>query len=66
VIHLSQLEIYINALSELEYLQSLSLIDGGIRAGEEFTVDYSFSDKVERVPCHCGAATCRGLINKKL
>ena len=36
VIHLTQLEIYINALAELEYLQSLSVTDGGIRTGEEF------------------------------
>lgn len=36
VIHLTQLEIYINALAELEYLQSLSPEDGGIRRGDEF------------------------------
>ncbi len=34
-----------------------------IRAGEELTVDYNFDKKVERVPCRCGAAKCRGTIN---
>ena len=36
VIHLSQLEIYINALSELEYLLSLPAAEGGITAGDHF------------------------------
>ncbi|MGZ8244094.1 phosphomannomutase [Methylomagnum sp.] len=36
VIHLTQLEIFINALAELEYLQSLPVEEGGIVAGEEF------------------------------
>jgi phosphomannomutase len=36
VIHLSQLEIYINALSELEYLLSLPPAEGGITAGDTF------------------------------
>ena len=36
VVDLTQLEIYINALAELEYLQSLSPADGGIRRGEAF------------------------------
>ena len=30
VVHLTQLEIYINALAELEYLQSLPAAEGGI------------------------------------
>jgi SET domain-containing protein len=34
-----------------------------IKKGEELTVDYHFDKKVERVPCGCGAATCRGTIN---
>jgi SET domain-containing protein len=34
-----------------------------IQPGEELTVDYHFGKKVERVPCRCGAATCRGTIN---
>jgi SET domain-containing protein len=36
-----------------------------IEPGEELTVDYLFSAAVEKVPCHCGAATCRGTINVK-
>ena len=36
VVDLTQLEIYLNALAELEYLQSLPLTEGGIRQGEEF------------------------------
>lgn len=34
-----------------------------ITPGEELTVDYRFSDKIERVPCRCGAKDCRGTIN---
>ena len=34
-----------------------------IKRGEELTVDYHFDKKVERVPCKCGAAKCRGTIN---
>lgn len=34
-----------------------------IEPGEELTVDYRFSPKVERVPCRCGAPECRGTIN---
>jgi uncharacterized protein len=36
-----------------------------IRRGEELTVDYRFSEKIERMPCHCGAPNCRGTINLK-
>lgn len=36
VIHLTQLEVYINALAELEYLQSLPPDEGGIRTGDPF------------------------------
>ena len=36
-----------------------------IKAGEELTVDYRFSNKIERVPCLCGAKGCRGVINVK-
>jgi SET domain-containing protein len=36
-----------------------------IRKGEELTVDYHFDKDVERVPCACGAAACRGTINVK-
>ena len=34
-----------------------------IRAGEELTVDYRFSDKIDEVRCRCGARKCRGIIN---
>lgn len=40
VIHLTQLEIYINSLAELEYLLSLPTEAGGIRAGDEFYFAY--------------------------
>ncbi len=36
VVDLTQLEIYINARAELDYLQSLSVTEGGIRRGEDF------------------------------
>jgi SET domain-containing protein len=36
-----------------------------IRPGEELTVDYRFSDDVDRVKCSCGAKKCRGEINLK-
>jgi SET domain-containing protein len=34
-----------------------------IRKGEELTVDYHFAKNVDKVPCKCGAAICRGTIN---
>ncbi len=34
-----------------------------IKRGEELTVDYRFSDKIERIACRCGAKKCRGVIN---
>ncbi|HEY2844250.1 MAG TPA: SET domain-containing protein-lysine N-methyltransferase [Bryobacteraceae bacterium] len=34
-----------------------------IRAGEELTVDYHFSKKDEKTPCHCKAKNCRKTIN---
>jgi len=36
-----------------------------ILPGEELTVDYRFSDKVDKVRCRCGAVACRGIINVK-
>ena len=36
-----------------------------IRRGEELTVDYRFSDKIDDVPCKCGSVRCRGTINLK-
>lgn len=40
VAHLSQLEIYINALAELKYLQTLEAARGGITRGERFYYAY--------------------------
>ena len=34
-----------------------------IARGEELTVDYHFSKKIEDVPCRCAAPNCRGTIN---
>jgi SET domain-containing protein len=36
-----------------------------IHPGEELTVDYRFSYKIETVPCHCGSPKCRRTINLK-
>ena len=36
-----------------------------ILPGEELTVDYHFDKDVDKVPCSCGAAGCRGTINVK-
>ncbi len=36
-----------------------------IEPGEELTVDYQFSPKVAKSPCHCGSPKCRGTINLK-
>jgi len=36
VVDLTQLEVYINALAELEYFQSLPRAEGGVARGEEF------------------------------
>lgn len=40
VVHLTQLEIYINVLSEIRYLQSLPRSDGGIEVGDDFYYAY--------------------------
>jgi len=34
-----------------------------IKAGEEIAYDYMFPIEDEKVPCRCGAATCRGTMN---
>jgi SET domain-containing protein len=36
-----------------------------IRPGEELTIDYRFSDKIDMVRCRCGSTSCRGTINVK-
>jgi uncharacterized protein len=43
----------------------LYLSNRAIRKGEELTVDYHFAKDIERIPCKCGAAKCRGTINLK-
>ena len=40
VVDLTQLEVYLNALAELEYLQSLPPSDGGIKQGDTFYFAY--------------------------
>jgi phosphomannomutase len=40
VVHLTQLEAYVNVLAELEYLQSRSVAEGGITRGEDFYFAY--------------------------
>jgi phosphomannomutase len=40
VVDLTQLEVYLNALAELEYLQSLAPADGGIKRGDPFYFAY--------------------------
>ncbi|MCU0540514.1 MAG: SET domain-containing protein-lysine N-methyltransferase [Desulfobacterales bacterium] len=34
-----------------------------IAAGEELSIDYSYSPEGERIPCGCGSPACRGRIN---
>ena len=36
-----------------------------IQPGDELTIDYRFDHDVEKVPCDCGSALCRGTINLK-
>lgn len=36
---------------------------GPIERGEELTVDYHYSDEITRMPCACGALSCRGTMN---
>ena len=36
-----------------------------IEPGEELTVDYLFSKRIDKIPCYCGAKACRGTINVK-
>ncbi len=40
VVDLTQLEVYLNALAELEYLQSLAPAEGGIQRGDPFYFAY--------------------------
>jgi tetratricopeptide (TPR) repeat protein len=36
-----------------------------IAANEELLVDYKFPSDSERIECHCGARSCRGMINAR-
>lgn len=36
-----------------------------IMPGEELTVDYNFASSTDKTPCSCGAAKCRGIIEKR-
>src|SRR5438552_1699488 len=49
VADLTQLEIYINALAELEYLQSIAPEDGGIVRGQEFYLAYDLRPSSPRI-----------------
>ena len=48
VLHLTQLEIYINAIAELEYLQSLPPTEGGIVRGDAFYFAYDLRPSSSR------------------
>ena len=34
-----------------------------IAHGEELTLDYKYNSRLDPMPCHCGAPTCRGIMN---
>ena len=55
VVHLTQLEVYMNALAELEYLQSLPIEQGGILKGDEFFYAYDLRpSSTQRMPDYQG------------
>ncbi len=54
-----------NLYSCIRYGHILYMSKREIRRGEELTIDYLFSADIDRVPCRCGAPTCRGTINVK-
>jgi SET domain-containing protein len=54
-----------NLSSRVQQGHILYISRRAIRKGEELTVDYRFSEKIERVHCRCGAPECRGTINLK-
>jgi len=55
VVHLTQLEVYINVLAELGYLQSRSVAEGGIIQGEDFYFAYDLRPSSSTyVPEHQG------------
>ena len=52
-----------NIVTEIRQGHILYISRRPIKKGDELTVDYHFAKNVEKVPCKCGAATCRGTIN---
>lgn len=48
VVHLTQLEVYVNALAELRYLQSLPASEGGIVSADEFYFGYDLRPSSSR------------------
>ena len=54
LVHLTQLEIYLNALAELRYLQGLSADDGGILAGDDFYLGYDLRPSSTRFAAEFG------------
>jgi SET domain-containing protein len=54
-----------NLVSSIRQGHILYISRRAIKPGEELTVDYRFSEKIETVRCRCGAAGCRGAINLK-
>jgi SET domain-containing protein len=54
-----------NIVTEIRKGHILYISRKPIRKGQELTVDYHFGKDIEEVPCHCGAAVCRGTINLK-
>jgi SET domain-containing protein len=53
-----------NLSSRIQYGHVLYYSKRHIPHGEELTVDYAFSKKIEKVPCKCGSTKCRGSINE--
>jgi SET domain-containing protein len=54
-----------NLVSSIRKGHILYMSKRAIKAGEELTVDYRFSERIEKVRCRCGMARCRGAINLK-
>jgi uncharacterized protein len=54
-----------NLRAQIQQRHILYISRRAIQPGEELTVDYRFSDKVDKVKCLCGSPLCRGTINLK-
>jgi uncharacterized protein len=52
-----------NLFTSIRFSHILYMSKRPIEPGEELTVDYRFSDKIDLVKCHCGSKNCRGYIN---